>query len=174
MQNLIDKFVEYPESRNRNDMYWADKKVSRSQCGIAVRDIIGLDDIPSFETDAKAKLYFRYAVDYLWVGEFSEPAEVWKVISKKVDELTTALPWTGKDEDPNTPNASSLTSTKEVKVKKKTQQECVREWWIENLESLKGESPKEIQDRFSEECDVHRNSARGLYYKLKKEYPIPA
>jgi hypothetical protein len=155
-------------------MYWADKKVSRSQCGIAVRDIVGLDDIPSFETDAKAKLYFRYAVDYLWVGEFSEPAEVWKVISKKVDELTTALPWTGKDEDPNTPNMFSMTSTKEVKVKKKTQQECAREFWIENLESFKGLKPKEIQNRMAEECDILPNSTRGLFYKLKKEYPIPA
>lgn len=173
MQNLLDKYIVDAESRNRNDQYWSEKTISKDQCELAVQEIVGLEDVPVFETAALAKLYFRYSVDYLWTQDFKEPAIVWEHISKKVGVLVEALPWTGRDEEVENPE-SNLTAPKAAKPKRKTGLDCATEWWLDNLKDLPGLRPGEIQDRMAEECDLHRNSCRGIYYKLKKEYPIPA
>lgn len=167
MQNLIDVYVVNAESRARNDMYWVEKEVSRDQCGIAVRDIVGLGSIPKFDTDAQAKLYFRYAVDYLWVGKFLEPVEAWKMVSAKVKKLTKSYPWSGLDGDPDEV-VSKLSAPVEKNQRKVTDKERALKWFKENLESFEGLRPKQVQTRMSQELDIHENSCRGLYYFCKK------
>lgn len=171
MKALQDKYIVHPNSRTKNVQYWHDKTVNKDQCELVVRDIVGLEEMPVFDNDAIAKLYFQYAVDYLWVGDFGEPEEVWKFITNKVEKLLDSMPWVGRDEE-ELPPESGLAPRKVQNAKKKTNQECVREWWLANLERLMGMTPKQIQEEFSTECNVHRNSARGLYYTMKKKYPI--
>lgn len=164
------KYITFPGSLSRTVQDWNGKDLSHDRWVNGLVEIVGLAEKPVFETVAEARMFFLYSLEYLFKGELVDPEEMWDTITRRVEVLEKAMPWMFSDE----PSESGLTGGKPVakKTKKKTQQECARDWWLANLEDLPGMKPKEIQDQLSQECDIHRNSCRGIYYKLKKELPF--
>jgi hypothetical protein len=167
-----EKYITYPESLNRTVQDWSGKNYSVDRWANGLVETVGLAVAPSFDTVAEARMFFLYSLEPLFRGETDEPAVVWATISSKVEKMGKKMPWSLRDDEEN--GESKLSAPKVQKAKKKTGLDCATEWWLDNLKDLPGMTPKAIQDRMAKDCDLHRNSCRGIYYRLKKEMPISA
>lgn len=166
-----EKYVTFPDSLNRTVSDWAAKDLSQDRWTNGIADIVGVEGL-SFSTNAEARKAFLYSLEYLYSGETNEPAVIWESIIAKVKTLGRKYPWALRDEDEFVDSA--LAPKKEVKPKRKTGLDCAINWWKENLTNLSGMKPNAIQKQMAKECNLHLNSCRGTYYRLKKEMPIPA
>ena len=170
--NTFEKFVSHPESRQRTIQEWSGRNLDRSQWANGIVEIIGLEEAPEFETDAEAKMVFLYAVDYLWEQDLREPAEAWAMVSARVENLKTKMPFSFRDAADVT-NGSNLSAPKVVKKRKETNEQKIVRWLTENKERIGEMKPKAMFAEIEEEFGITVNSIRGVYYSLKRKGNLP-